>query len=109
MFCKKCGKYSPSGKSVCPFCGGSLGETSNVVPVETQVQYGESKKLVGFLLGFFLGIIGLIIGICIYPSGSYERSSCIKGWIIAFAVDMVIGVIVGIVFGSYIMALLNQM
>ena len=42
---------------------------------------GKSKKGVGILLCMFLGLLGLIIGVLLYPSGSYERTTFIKGWL----------------------------
>ena len=107
MFCKGCGKYNPDYREKCGFCGGELSKFPTHQPVESFTVCGESKTLVGFLLGFFLGLIGLIIGICLYPSGSYERSSCLKGWIIAFVVEIVLLVILYIALGAYIMALLG--
>jgi hypothetical protein len=51
---------------------------------------GKSKKLVGFILGLFLGLLGLIIGALMYPSGSYERSTFVKGWIACLVLEILV-------------------
>ena len=81
MFCKNCGKEINDKAAICIHCGCATG---NANPVEELS--GESKKTVGVLLGIFLGLIGLIIGICLYPTNSYERKTFIQGWGIAFAI-----------------------
>ncbi len=82
MFCKNCGKEINDKAAICIHCGCATG---NANPVEELS--GESKKTLGVLLGIFLGLIGLIIGICLYPTNSYERKTFIQGWGIAFAIS----------------------
>ena len=113
MFCISCGKYNPDNATSCKYCGGSL---TNRAPVSQQSQYrsqyksyGESKTVVGVLLGLFLGLIGLIIGVCLYPSGSEERSTFIKGWIIAFVIGAIVSLIILIGYGSMLAELLPYM
>lgn len=43
-----------------------------------------SKMGLGVLFALFLGVIGLLIGICMYSEGSYERQTFVKGWVRTF-------------------------
>ena len=83
MFCKNCGKEINDKATICIHCGCSTGN-NNVDEEFTNV----SKKTIGVLMGFFLGLIGLVIGICLYPSGSEARRSFVQGWGIAFAISI---------------------
>ena len=67
----------------------------------------NSKTSVGVILGLLLGLIGLIIGLCIYPTDSYERSSFLKGWAIAFVISIILSVIFYFVGYSYLLAILE--
>ncbi len=87
MFCKNCGKEVSDNAVVCIHCGAAIDKNP------TRTLSGESKTGLGALLGVFLGIIGLIIGLCMYPAESVERKTFIKGWGIAFAISVVIGII----------------
>lgn len=89
MYCQKCGEQIDDEAVICPKCGCETG-----VKTKKSSTDGESKKGVGILLGIFLGIIGLIIGICLYPSKSYERDTFLNGWFTAFFICLAIIVIV---------------
>ena len=100
MFCKKCGKYNPSYNKVCMYCGGELEERKpekesfyNGSAWQSNQQNGQSKRDVGVLLALFLGIIGLIIGLLMYESGSYERETFLSGWVKCFVVCFIIGIV----------------
>ena len=43
-----------------------------------------SKMGLGVLFALFLGVIGLLIGICLYSEGTYERKTFVKGWLNTF-------------------------
>ena len=109
MFCRRCGKYNPDNRKDCGYCGGPL---SQYPPQQNNYQdyssYGVSKTGIGVLLGLFLGLIGLIIGVCIYPSGSYERQTFIKGWLIIFVIEIVLSIIVGAIYGAVIAGMLSS-
>ena len=92
MFCKNCGKEINDKAAICIHCGCATG---NGNPVEELS--GESKKTIGKIMGVFLGLIGLIIGICMYPSNSYERKTFIQGWGLGFGVAMGIAVVLYLV------------
>ena len=83
MYCKHCGKEVSDNAVICIHCGCSISKTSTDVSLS-----GESKSGLGALLGILLGLIGLIIGLLMFPSGSEERRTFIKGWGIAFGISM---------------------
>ncbi|MBQ6980413.1 MAG: hypothetical protein IJQ07_07195 [Clostridia bacterium] len=90
MYCKYCGKEINDDAEICVHCGRSTG----VKDVQYRTSSGESKTGIGVLLGLFLGLIGLIIGLLLYPSNTEERSSFLKGWLGAFIVTIVVGIVI---------------
>ncbi len=88
MYCKNCGKETDDNAYVCVHCG--IRVENNVVQTATD---GESKTGLGVVMALFLGLIGLIIGLCMYKSDSYERQTFVKGWGITFAISAVISII----------------
>ncbi len=60
--------------------------------------FDQPKTGIGIVFGLFLGFVGLIIGLCIYPSGSYARSSFVKAWTITFIIEMVLGILTYLIF-----------
>ena len=107
MYCVRCGKYNPDHMNKCGYCGGQLSETKPNVNNESATNhlYGESKTVVGVLLCLFLSVIGLVIGLLLYTSDTYERSSMLKGWLKCFIVQIVLGVIIGCVSVCAIMSM----
>lgn len=94
MFCVRCGKYNPDTKKVCQYCGGELSSSTNYRKSSVEENYyGGEKTLVGVLMCLFLGLLGLILGLIIYSG--YERDTFIKGWVKAFIVSILIGIIAG--------------
>ena len=85
MYCKYCGKELNDDAEVCVYCGRSTGRQN----VQKSYEVGESKKGIGVLLGLFLGLIGLIIGLCLYPANTEERSTFLKGWVLAFVIEII--------------------
>lgn len=92
MYCKNCGQEIPDNSTTCMYCGRLTSGNSE-----------QSKTWIGVLLGLFLGIIGLIIGLCIYPNNSLERSSFIKGWSITFVITIILSIIVYFACYTYIL------
>ena len=88
-FCSNCGKSIPLSATICPYCARSVGGKSTSYSSSS----GTSKKGLGVLFCLFLGLIGLIIGICIYPSGSVERDTFVSGWVTTLIVTIVISVV----------------
>ncbi len=82
MICSNCGNEIPENAQYCIHCGKDY----------------RKKTLMGFLLGYFLGIIGLIIGLCMFESGTRARNTFLKGWCIAFVVSFVIGFVSGVLY-----------
>lgn len=76
MYCRKCGAEINDEAVVCIKCGCSVESK----PLETD----EQRTGIGFLMGLFLGIIGLIIGFCLFKSGTSERNTFVRGWLISF-------------------------
>ncbi len=56
--------------------------------------YDCSKTDIGVILCLCLSFIGLIVGLCMYPSGTYARSSFVRGWVTAFIVTTIIALII---------------
>ena len=88
MFCKNCGKEIDDKADICIHCG----VRTNKVP-SSYDEDGESKTGLGVILSLFLGLIGLIIGLCMYSSGSYERKTFIKGWVTTTIICVIVAVI----------------
>ena len=59
--------------------------------------YNNSKTGLGVVLCLFLGLLGLIIGVCMYPSGSYERQTFVKGWLTTLVVEIVLVIVIFVV------------
>ena len=101
MICKNCGKYNPDDSKFCKNCGCELGyETQSCKepePSRPSTKYGEDKTTIGVLLSFFLGILGLIIGLLLYPSESYERKTFLSGWTKTFVVVLIVSVVIAII------------
>ena len=96
MYCKHCGQEINDNAAVCIHCGCAV---SNA-PAQTQhsaATKGESKTGLGILLGLLLGFIGLIIGICMYPSGSVERKTFTKACGITIAISVGVSVLIFII------------
>lgn len=71
-------------------------EENNNANNQIQPIQGESKTGIGVVCGIFLGLIGLIVGICSFKEGTYERKTFIKGWAIAFGVTAGIEIILSV-------------
>lgn len=73
----------------------------------------QDKYWIGILCSFFLGLIGLIIGVCLYDSTTYERTSFMDGWIKGFIVSLITGVVLFIfsfmIFQAQLSTLLNSL
>lgn len=103
MFCKYCGKEINDYADVCVNCGR---KTERDARNSTQSDSdGVPKTGIGVLLGLFLGVIGLVIGLVLYPNGSVERKTFLKGWLIAFVISLVAGIILGVIYFSAIISL----
>ena len=65
----------------------------NNQPQRSNQSTGQSKKGMGALLCLVLGFIGLVIGMCMYDSKSYERETFVQGWLTCFFVELGAGAI----------------
>ena len=90
MFCTRCGKYNVQGATECKYCGNKRFSDVNVV---SGINSNRAKNTEGVLLALFLGVLGLIIGLLIYPSNSYERQTFLSGWTKTFVATLIIGVL----------------
>ncbi|MBO5304818.1 MAG: zinc ribbon domain-containing protein [Clostridia bacterium] len=110
MYCSNCGREISNMVESCPNCGAVLRGHSNVARTNANTRArsdyhgrtGESKQGMGVVFGLFLSILGLIIGVCMYSDGTFERSTFMKGWGIGFGISIAIGVISGIIYGAVI-------
>ena len=96
MFCKNCGKETDENTMFCIHCGCELQDTRQI-----KKEQNESKTGIGVIMALFLGLIGLIIGIALYPAGSYERKTFLKAFGITY------GVVVGIAILIYIIVMFS--
>lgn len=123
MYCKYCGKYISDDSKFCSNCGGQVAcETNengsfnnNQQTYQTQQTYQsnqyqqpnqnqrpiESKSVIGAVLAFFLGLIGLLIGLLLYPVGTYERETFLSGWIKCFVICIVVEIGILILVGVF--------
>ena len=101
-YCKYCGKEVNLYAEICPHCGRRISDPP------TNAEYQYSKKGIGVVMALFLGIIGLIIGICMYPSGTTARETFIKGWVTTFIITIVIGVLIAVIGSACIANLLGS-
>ena len=104
MYCRKCGAQIEDNDFYCPYCGEmtnssqpSNTQTNNNVGGYNQpsnntnnAQYNVSKTGIGVIMLLFLGFLGLIIGVLMYPAGTYARKSFVKGWVITWVVCLAI-------------------
>lgn len=110
MFCKNCGSNISDDAVICPHCG---------VPVNSQgvrpaangqaSQDGNAVAIVGFVMSFFVALAGLICSIIGYRKavneGAPHKGLALAGIIIS-AVNMFLGLIISIIWGSALMAVL---
>ena len=101
MFCKKCGKEIDDEAVVCVHCGCAVEET------KVNKEDNEPKKGMGVLMALLLGLIGLIIGLCLYKSGTIARKTFIKAWCITYGICLAITIISCIVYFSLIFGALG--
>ena len=68
MFCKNCNNEINAKAEMCPNCG-----------------VRAKKDREGVVFGLLFGLIALIIGLLVYPAGSFQRKTfvraCIVGWV----------------------------
>jgi len=82
-----------------------MSEDQNQQP-QTQ---GESKVGIGFVCAFFLGLIGLIIGVCCFKSGTYERKTFMKGFWWTFIITAIIYVVIIVLYFTVFAGMLGSM
>ena len=109
MYCKNCGRVIDDDSKVCCHCGCKLNEIdiTNTQNTEANNSYQgaganyqahtEKKTGLGVVCGLFLGLVGLIIGLMLYPDGTISRKTFMKGWMIAFFVELGVSLILTIV------------
>ena len=94
MFCKNCGKYNPDNAQSCRYCGcTTLVKSASETRVRPSSNSYVSKSTEGVLMALFLGVIGLIIGLLLYPSGTYERESFLSAWVKTFVITIIVAVV----------------
>ena len=103
-YCKYCGKEVNLYAEICPHCGRRIRE----IPTYSNPEHQYSKTGVGVAMALFLGIIGLIIGMCMYPSGTPARETFIKGWVTTFIITIVIGVLIAVIGSACIANMLGS-
>ena len=106
MICPKCGKEVADDAAFCASCGVSLKEQHSTSSASREVryvspahksEYDDSKEGLGVVMALFLGLIGLIIGVCLYPSGTNARKTFMHGWLLTYGIAFGIVIIIGII------------
>lgn len=121
MFCKSCGKEINDQAVVCPYCGVQTGVAQQIPQQPTygvQQNYGAPQQNpymnqypqqnevdevnVGLVvLSVLFPIVGIILGAVNSSNGKKKSGKAyLTAGIIAFAVELVIGIILGIVIAS---------
>lgn len=106
MYCPNCGNNISGNGNHCEYCGTSLKNkmsSSNSYNPENQT----SKTIVGFILGLFLGLIGLVIGILMYPSDTLARKTFLKGWLISFALGVIVSIFFSVLYVVFFIIMLG--
>ena len=112
MFCSYCGKQNADDAIFCSYCGARIGTDQNQTNSQTyqsQQNYQQpaqqnfqSKGSIGVIMALFLGIIGLVIGLLMYPTGSYERDTFVKAWVKTYVIVIIASVVLCIgMFGCF--------
>lgn len=86
MYCKRCGKYVPEGKKVCPFCGES--DLSIFAPMDKSSN--DCTSLGYAILSFFLPLVGLTLYIVWKEFYPMRASSCAKGVIASILATVIV-------------------
>ena len=58
-------------------------------------EFNKSKTSIGAAFAIFLGLFGLLLGLLLYPAGTFSRKTFIKGWLTMFI--MLIGIIIFVI------------
>ncbi|MCM1546436.1 MAG: zinc-ribbon domain-containing protein [Clostridiales bacterium] len=108
MYCKNCGREISDNAVVCPHCGVQVKPMGGSSQSGTQ---GENTiAIVGFVFSFLFALVGLICSIMGYKKavneGAPYKGLALAGIIIS-AVSMVMGLIIGIIYGAAIAAVLT--
>ena len=105
MYCRKCGEKIEDDASFCMFCGSSTKEETQVVYVNPKNE--EPRVFAGVLAAMVFGVLGLIVGMFMYPNGSYARKSFTNAWlttvIVKIAIEVVLSVIIYITYGEFML------
>lgn len=124
IFCAVCGKKIPENQRVdktSPVVNDNSLQSNNVdqnnfpqgqqynqryygsqPPFYSAPEFNKSKSTTGSIFAMFLGIIGLIIGLCLYPSGTKARKTFVTSWLTTFLICSVFLIIFSFVLNSYI-------
>ncbi len=105
MFCQNCGKEIDDNAVVCVHCGVAVNKQAN--PMDNP-EYQTAKTGMGILLALLLGVIGLVIGILLYPTGTYARSSFIKAWGITFGISIGVSILLSVFYVIFVFAILGS-
>lgn len=113
MYCNNCGRPITNSQVVyCSHCGAPIHpqKTNRYIgePVNEKKQLRKQNKGgVGFFLGMFTFFWGLLVGVLMYPAGSEERRTFVKGWawgfwaLTLFSIAVVL-IVVFVIFGTQI-------
>ena len=130
MYCKHCGAYLADDSLFCAHCGKSTdnnqsnnqnapppnynqgqpyyGNQPYYNPTPVNPEHQQSKTGMGVLFALLLGVIGLVVGICLYPEGTYARKTFIKSWVITYAISIVAAIVIAIIASVIIVAVVSS-
>ncbi len=112
MFCKSCGKEINDQAVVCPYCGVQTGAVQNTPqqpnygyqqPINQQYNQNDVDETnVGLvILSVLFPIVGIILGAVNMSNGKKKSGKAyLLAGVITIAVEIVIGIIVGIAIAS---------
>lgn len=116
--CIHCGHEVPDNAVICPTCGANISYANGgEVGGQTYAQHAprvddeySALSIAGFILSFFTALIGLIISIVAFNeakrSGSAKSKSFAKAGIIISSVEMGLGVLAGVIYFVFVIAVL---
>lgn len=95
MYCRDCGEKIEDDASYCMYCGSATKEEVEIV--KKNPEHDEPKVFMGVLMAMVLDVWGLLLGLLMYPNGSFARKSFIKYWVVTIVVKIVVEIVISVI------------